>query len=430
MGPVQKNQSTSSATGSEFLGFPVPKGVPLILQLEEGGSFKRRVKAVGLASSEQYGGLKVGQQWFFSKSFDLAKARQVEQLKLLIRNNVDLVIVDSARAVARSLSVDENHADFGKLVIRKIAKLINDCGKAGVIIHHNSGSGKASGTKDIPAGVWAVFNLKQDDAAPNLRTIQTDKIREGTSILWQLSLDRTDGHDGSSDGWQWGLVADLSHMGPDLNWRKRFNNLLLHQTQPISFSDAKELMCLSDSELHSMRNSVLRDRSLMRWAVGSVRKGVITRFLIPQEFRLHTSDQNHEGAQTRETHPLYENQESMEVEKEDSQRQDSSPPYDLQSESERGSDLHTNARDLYGVSLSEAVYPPAETENSVEVPKGVPAWVDGTNGWSSPSGVLKGEYVLLVDHKGVSRRIARKRVSLTPPTPSAEPITDQEVFDF
>ncbi|WP_155724552.1 hypothetical protein, partial [Prochlorococcus marinus] len=43
-----------------------------------------------------------------------------------------LVIVDSARAVARSMNVDENHAEFGKRVIRKIAKFINDCGKSGV----------------------------------------------------------------------------------------------------------------------------------------------------------------------------------------------------------------------------------------------------------------------------------------------------------
>ena len=170
----------------------------------------------------------------------------MEQLKLLIRNNVDLVVVDSARAVARSLSVDENHADFGKLVIRKIAKMINDCGKAGVIVHHNNGSGKASGTKDTPAGVWGVFNLKQDESATNLRTINSDKLREGTGILWQLSLDRTDGIDGSTDGWEWGLQADLSHMAPDLNWRQRFKNLLLLQSQPISFRDAGELMGLSE----------------------------------------------------------------------------------------------------------------------------------------------------------------------------------------
>lgn len=54
----------------------------------------------------------------FYRESHLANHRHVEQLKLLIRNYVDLVIVDSARAVARSLNVDENHSDFGKLVIR------------------------------------------------------------------------------------------------------------------------------------------------------------------------------------------------------------------------------------------------------------------------------------------------------------------------
>ena len=338
----------ASATGGSFLGFPVPKGVPLILQLEEGGTFKRRVKAVGLAKSAGSEGLELRRDWFFSKTFDLAKPRQVEQLKLLIRNNIDLVIVDSARAVARSLSVDENHADFGKLVIRKIAKMINDCDKAGVIVHHNSGSGKASGTKDIPAGVWGVFNLKQDESAANLRTIQSDKLREGTGILWQLALDRCEGCDGSGDGWKWSIQADLSHMAPDLNWRQRFNNLLLMQTQPITFRDAGELMQLSESELHSMRNSVLRDRSLMRWADGPIRRGSTTRFFIPPEFRLHTSEQKDQGVQIRETHPIYEIDKSMEVDKEDCHRQESLPTHNLHTESKCGSDLHTNPQTYMG----------------------------------------------------------------------------------
>ena len=412
----------ASATGGEFLGFPVPKGVPLILQLEEGGTFKRRVKAVGLAKSQHSDGLKVNSEWFFSKTFDLAKPRQVEQLKLLIRNNVDLVIVDSARAVARSLSVDENHADFGKLVIRKIAKLINDCGKSGAIIHHNNkGSGKASGTGDIPAGVWGVFNLKADESAPNLRSLQTDKLREGTSILWQLSLERCDGVDGSVDGWEWGLVADLSHLAPDLNWRKRFKNLLLMQSQAITFADAKELMQLSDTEFHSMRNSVLRDRSLMRWADGPVRKGVTTRFLIPPQYRLHTSGQNDQGVQTRETQGVKELDKSVEVDKEDSQRLDSSPPQSLHSESECESNLHTNPQDLQGVSVAskDDLHTSAPDLRGVPLSSrstGIPVYVDGKNGWTSPSGRIdKGEYFLLVDPQGNSRRIERKRVSVIPP---------------
>ena len=254
--------------------------------------------------------------------------------------------------MARSLSVDENHADFGKLVIRKIAKMINHCGKAGVIVHHNNGSGKASGTKDTPAGVWGVFNLKQDESATNLRTINSDKLREGTGILWQLSLDRTDGIDGSTDGWEWGLQADLSHMAPDLNWRQRFKNLLLLQSQPISFRDAGELMGLSEQELHSMRNSVLRHRSLMRWADGLVRKGITTRFFIPPEYRLHTSGQKQTGVETRDSHPIYEIDKSVEVDKEDSQRLDSSPTHNLHSEPECGADIHTKPPDLHGVSLS------------------------------------------------------------------------------
>lgn len=92
------------------------------------------------------------------------------------------MIVDSARGIARSLSVDENHADFGKLVIRKIAKFINESGKSGIIIHHNNSAVKASGTKDTAAGVWGLFNLKAIEGDEDLRTLQTDKKGE-TSIF-------------------------------------------------------------------------------------------------------------------------------------------------------------------------------------------------------------------------------------------------------
>ena len=57
----------------------------------------------------------------------------------------------------------------------------------------------------------------------------------------------------------------------------------------------------------------------------------------------------------------------------------------------------------------------------------VPAWVDGVNGWTSPSGVLKGDRVLLIDPSGKSQLIPKKRVSLTPPQtppPLENPLAD------
>ena len=101
-----------------------------------------------------------------------------------------------------------------------------------------------------------------------------------------------------------------------------------------------------------MRNSVLRDRSLMRWADGPVRKGTTTRFFIPPEYRLHTSGQKQTGVETRDSHPIYEIDKSVEVDKEESQRLDSSPTHNLHSEPECGAHLHTKAPDLPGVSLS------------------------------------------------------------------------------
>ena len=180
------------------------------------------------------------------KTFDLAKPRHIEQLtKQLIRNNVDLVIVDSARAEARSLAVDENHADFGKLVmIRKIARLINDCGKSGVILHQNNGAGRASGTKDIPGGVWGVMNLKAVEGQPTQRTLNSDKLREGDGFMWQLGLNRRGSLvlTGSADGWEWTLQKDLSHQAPDLSHRKRFQSLLKQQQRPIDLRTAGELI--------------------------------------------------------------------------------------------------------------------------------------------------------------------------------------------
>ena len=345
------------ATGSDFLGFPIAKGVPLILQLEEGGTFSRRVKAIGMAKSEFHPGLEVRKDWFFSKTFDLAKGRHVEQLKLLIRNNVDLVIVDSARAVARSLSVDENHADFGKLVIRKIAKFINDCGKSGIIIHHNNGGGKASGTKDTPAGVWGLFNLKQVEGEEELRTLQTDKKRE-TGILWQLRVQRTELIDGLPNGWTWTLDSDLSHMAPDQNWRTKFQNLLKLQEKPIGLRDAEQLLGLSSDEGKTLRSSVGRDTACRRWLVQKPRQGVAGLYFMPHEFRngFQQKPQKEEGVQTRETHPLIKEEEMLEVGEEGS-----SPllpellttlPMGIQPPTAEGNDFQQKPLNLSGVSLS------------------------------------------------------------------------------
>jgi phage/plasmid-associated DNA primase len=57
----------------------------------------------------------------------------------------------------------------------------------------------------------------------------------------------------------------------------------------------------------------------------------------------------------------------------------------------------------------------------------VPVYVDGVNGWTSPTGrISKGDRVLLTDPKGQSRLVERKRVSLTPPRPP-EPEPDEYI---
>ena len=50
-----------------------------------------------------------------------------------------------------------------------------------------------------------------------------------------ISLDRTDGVDGSPDGWAVGPSRGWSHMTPDLPLVKRFEALLAQQTEPRTF---------------------------------------------------------------------------------------------------------------------------------------------------------------------------------------------------
>ena len=132
-------------------------------------------------------------------------------------------------------------------------------------------------------------------------------------------------------------------------------------------------MGLGESELHSMRNSVLKDRSLMRWAQGKVKQGAQTKFFIPMEMRpegaqhLHTSDQNQPGVVRRDSHPIGVIDKSMEVVKEDSHRLESLPTHDPHSVADCGSDLHTLGPDLNGVCGGGANQTPSENGKSVEV---------------------------------------------------------------
>lgn len=348
------------ATGEDFLGFPIAKGVPLILQLEEGGTFKRRVKAIGLAKSEFHTGLEVGKDWFFSKTFDLARGRHVEQLKLLIRNNVDLVIVDSARGVARSLRVDENHADFGKLVIRKIAKFVNDCGKAGIIVHHNNSSGISSGTRDTPAGVWALFNLKSVEGDEGLKTLETQKKRE-TNITWQLRLQRQELIDGLPNGWTWSLDSDLSYMATDATWRDKFTSFLRLQNKPVKLRDFASALGLSEAEEKSMRVSVGNDTACRRWLVTKPRVGIAGMFFMPENFKqqshhLKGSGEKGHGVETRDTHPSIEKPNIFQVALKSSPEQGSeperSPENRVKHESPAKPNLKGNHLFLPGVSLS------------------------------------------------------------------------------
>ena len=242
------------ATGGEFLGFQVPKGRVLILQLEEGGSFGARLRALGFHHLAER-----RVDWDASKSFDLAKPSHMQQFRGMLCNGWDFVMIDPLRALARSFDVEETSAEFGRKIVRPLAKAITDAGASGVLIHHNAaGTGKAAGTRDIPAAVWGVFNLKRavDGDDENLH-LSTDKTRDGDPLLWHLRKQRCEGFDGSEGGCSWELVAMLQHMAPDLPLLKRVDALLDMQTQPITLRQIAEGLGLPDG-LDGKVNPTLR----------------------------------------------------------------------------------------------------------------------------------------------------------------------------
>jgi hypothetical protein len=255
------------ATGGEFLGFQVPKGRVLILQLEEGGSFGARLRALGFHDLAEK-----GIDWEASKSFDLAKPSHMQQLRGMLRNGWDFVMIDPLRALARSFDVEETSAEFGRKIVRPLAKAITDAGASGILIHHNAkGSGKAAGTADIGAAVWGVFNLKRavegDDE--NLH-LSTDKTRDGDPLLWHLRKKRCEGFDGSEGGCKWELAGMLQHMAPDLPLLKRVDALLDMQTQPITLRQIAEGLGLpegGDGKVNpTLRTMAAKAAALRQWS--------------------------------------------------------------------------------------------------------------------------------------------------------------------
>jgi hypothetical protein len=255
------------ATGGEFLGFQVPKGRVLILQLEEGGSFGARLRALGFQVLA-----KKGIDWEASRSFDLAKRSHMQQLQGMLGSGWDFVMIDPLRALARSFDVEETSAEFGRKIVRPLAKAITDAGASGILIHHNAaGTGKSAGTRDIPAAVWGVFNLKRavDGDHENLH-LSTDKTRDGDPLLWHLRKQRCEGFDGSEAGCTWELAAMLQHMAPDLPLLKRVDALLDMQTQPITLRQIAEGLGLpegGDGKVNpTLRTMAAKAAALRQWS--------------------------------------------------------------------------------------------------------------------------------------------------------------------
>ena len=388
-------------SGGTFLGFNVPKLRVLILQLEEGATMGSRLKAMGF---HQLGQRKV--DWDTSTTFDLAKPRHRQQLQALIRDRFDFVMIDPLRAVGRSFDVDENTAEIGKRVVRPIRDLITKSGASGVLIHHNSRhSGKYAGNGDIKAAVWGLFSLRRvtenDHDNLHLSSLEAHdgKTRDGDPILWHIRKERSEGFDGSRSNVSWTLEAMLQHTAPDLPLLKRVQTNLAIQSQHITLRQLADCLGLpndSDGKVNgTLRSMAAQSAAIRQWAVK--KPGQTTTYWMPHERRPESIQKQRESASL----PLTTNQLTPTATQgvsgvKDGLNQGYAPPDSLSS----------------GLSRT----PENGGTHTPPKPTGIPVYVDGKNGWTSPSGRIdKGEYLLLVDPQGNSRRIERKRVSVIPP---------------
>ncbi|KZR64550.1 AAA family ATPase [Prochlorococcus sp. MIT 1303] len=276
-------------TGKKWLGFSVPKMRVLILQLEEGACSISRLKAHGFFDFATK-----GVEWDLGDSFDLAKPRHRQQLQSMIRSGFDFIMVDPLRAVS-SLAIDENTAEFGKRVVRRLRKLITEEGGTALIIHHNSrGSGKYAGNGDIKAAVWGLAALRLVDANDtsilHLSTLKVHdgKARDADPILWRLQRTRVESKwDGSDNDCKWELLSMEQFQSPDLPLLKRFEALLEQQTKELTLREIASRLELPDGPDGKV-NPTLRTMSaktalIRQWAIK--KRGKTTTYWMPYDRR-------------------------------------------------------------------------------------------------------------------------------------------------
>lgn len=383
--------------GGKWLGFSVPKMRVLILQLEEGAGCGSRLKAHGFFDFATK-----GVEWELGDSFDLAKPRHRQQLRSLIRSGFDFIFIDPLRAVC-SLAIDENTAEFGKRVVRPLRKLITEEGGTALLIHHNSrGSGKFAGNGDIKAAVWGLVALRlideNDTSTLHLSTLKVHdgKARDADPILWRIHRERTESKwDGSDNDCKWTLLAMEQFQSPDLPLLKRFTALLDQQTEEMTLRQIAQRLELPDGpdgKVNPTLRSMAGKSALIRqWAIKAPKK--TTTYWIPYDRRSTATQQgipDSAGFLYNQLTPQLS--EGVAMVNQGSTVGEPSEKVCLrvnQNAPERG-DIHTP-------SLMTPVY------------------VDGSNGWHSPSGrIPKAGIITLVDSQGRSHPIDAKRVSLHP----------------
>ena len=413
--------------GDKWLGFSVPKMRCLILQLEEGGTMASRLTAFGFHHWS-----KRGEGWEAGQSFDLAKPRHRQQLSRLIESGFEFVMVDPLRAVS-SLDVDENGADIGKKVLRPLRKLITEAGASAVVIHHNSRhSGKYAGNGDIKAAAWGLFSLRRiqegnpDELHLSSLEIHDGKCRDGDPILWRIKKERCEGFDGGQSNCEWFLLSMEQHDCPDLPLVKRFEAQLATESEPRTLRQIGESLGLLPDGTKvnsSLRVMAAKTAIVRRWAIKEPKKTTV--YWMPFDRRPESIQQGLSipplKTDNQLTHPSSQGKsrvnqgldEGLHPRKELTVNKTELTQGNPENPCSKRAETLVNPENPCFDSRVNSDHPGSAGIESVS--KGTPVYVDQENGWISPSGIIRGHNVTLVDPSGQSRLIASKRVSLHPP---------------
>ena len=282
------SMASAARRGASFLGMAAPKLRVCVLQLEEGGSFGRRMKAFGFAKEE----CGVGKSWNFIRSFNPLKPSHMEMLKTQVLPHYDLFILDSIREMSSGSGLNEALAEFSQQLIRPLVKVFRGTDKAMAVIDHNAkGTDQIAGGDDKRAAVWGVFNMrKASEHSENNITISSHqahggKSRDSDAIHWELKWEKLEDPKDGEDAYQWSLVSDLRPDCIDLNLLTRTLALLESYPAPLTLRQIGDRLGLSPdgSKVNApLRQLAAKSSALRRYRIETSNPAT---YFMPEEHR-------------------------------------------------------------------------------------------------------------------------------------------------